>query len=246
MSAPAEFTLTMLATTDPPEPRAIAALADRKTDWPAATSTKARIVPARVAVAVSICAGCVNAKSFYLTGIGSVQFGSSPRMRGTRGPEANFTRAGRSTPAPARCAAASGSDLRQHGALVHGPGALRQVTADAADETIGLYDAAGARGATVVVPPTSTAHVSRHGPRSRARDRTILAVKERGRRGWKQTSGDHGPARVEHAFFRHKSIIGNSLRACSPAGRGTAVVLACNILNQMTGLGRPMSYRIGR
>ena len=30
------------------------------------------------------------------------------------------------------------------------------------------------------------------------------------------------------------------------AGRGTEVVLACNILNQMTGLGRPMSYRIGR
>ena len=120
------------------------------------------------------------------------------------------------------------------------------MTADAADETIGLYDAAGARGATVVVPPTSTAHVSRHGPRSRARDRTILAVKERGRRRWKQTSGDHGPARVEHAVFRYTSIIGDSLRACSPAGRGTAVVLACNILNQLTGLGRPMSYRIGR
>ena len=38
----------------------------------------------------------------------------------------------------------------------------------------------------------------------------------------------------------------DGLRACSPAGRGTEVVLACNILNQMTGLGRPMSYRIGR
>ena len=74
----------------------------------------------------------------------------------------------------------------------------------------------------------------------------ILAVKERGRRRWKQTSGYHGQARVENAFFRYTSIIGDSLRACSPAGRGTEVVLACNILNQMTGLGRPMSYRIGR
>ena len=79
-----------------------------------------------------------------------------------------------------------------------------------------------------------------------ARDHTILAVKERGRRRWKQTSGYHGQARMENAFFRYKSIIGDSLRACSPAGRGTEVVLACNILNQMTGLGRPMSYRIGR
>ena len=125
-------------------------------------------------------------------------------------------------------------------------GALGQVTADAAYDTIGFYEAAGARGATVVVSPTRTANVSRHGPRSSARDRTILAVKERGRRRWKKTSGYHGQARVENAFFRYKSIIGDSLRACSPAGRGTEVDLACNILNQMTVLGRPMSYRIGR
>ena len=125
-------------------------------------------------------------------------------------------------------------------------GALGRVTADAACDTVGFYEAAGARGATVVVPPTSTAHVSRHGPRSSARGHTILAVKEIGRRRWKQTSGYHGQARVENAFFRYKSIIGDGLRACSPAGRGTEVVLACNILNQMTGLGRPMSYRIGR
>ena len=109
-----------------------------------------------------------------------------------------------------------------------------------------VYEAAGARGATVVVPPRSTANVSRHGPRSSARDHTILAVKEIGRRRWKQTSGYHGQARVENAFFRYKSIIGDGLRACSPAGRGTAVVLACSILNQMTGLGRPISYRIDR
>ena len=65
------------------------------------------------------------------------------------------------------------------------------------------------------VRPTSTAHVSRHGPRSSARDRTILAVKEIGRRRWKKTSGYHGQARVENAFFRYTSIIGDSLRACS-------------------------------
>ena len=103
-------------------------------------------------------------------------------------------------------------------------GAFRRVTADAAYDTIDFYEAAGARGATVVVPPTSTANVSRHGPRSRARDHTILAVKEIGRRRWKKMSGYHGQARVENAFFRYKSIIGDGLRACSPAGRGTEVV----------------------
>ena len=53
-------------------------------------------------------------------------------------------------------------------------------------------------------------------------------------------------ARVENTFFRYKSIIGDGLRARSPAGQGSEVVLGCEILNRMTALGRPASYRIGR
>ena len=59
-------------------------------------------------------------------------------------------------------------------------------------------------------------------------------------------SGPHRQGRVENAFFRYKSIIGDSLRARSPAGQGSKVVLGCEILNRMTALGRPVSYRIGR
>jgi hypothetical protein len=51
---------------------------------------------------------------------------------------------------------------------------------------------------------------------------------------------------VENAFFRYKSIIGDGLRAHSPAGQKIEAVLACNILNQMTQRGRPASYTIGR
>ena len=46
---------------------------------------------------------------------------------------------------------------------------------------------------------------------------------------------------VETTFFRYTSIIGDSLHARSPAGQRTEAVLACNILNQMTDLGRPDS-----
>ena len=125
-------------------------------------------------------------------------------------------------------------------------GDLGSVTADAAYDTVGFYEAAGARGAAVVVPPTSTANVSRHGLRSSVRDRTIVAVKEMGRRRWKNASGYHRQARVENAFFRYKSIIGDGQRARSPGGQGTEAVLACNILNRMTELGKPVSYGIGR
>ena len=104
----------------------------------------------------------------------------------------------------------------------------------------------GARDAQVVVPPATTATVSRRGPRSSARDRTIKKVKEIGRRRWKKASAYHQQARVEKAFFRYKSILGGALRARSPAGQVAEALVACNVLNQMTDLGRPDSCAIGR
>ena len=77
----------------------------------------------------------------------------------------------------------------------------------------------------------------------------------RGHRGWKKLHlavdrvgviVAHALTRVENAFFRYKSIIGDRLRARSRGGRVAESVVACNVLNQMTELGRPESYSIGR
>ena len=125
-------------------------------------------------------------------------------------------------------------------------GDMASVTADAAYDSVAFYDAAGARGAQVVVLPTKTARVSRRRPRSSARDRTIRRVKDIGRRQWKKASGYHRQALVENAFFRYKSIIGTGLRARTPGGQRAEALLACNILNRMTDLGGPESYDIGR
>ena len=125
-------------------------------------------------------------------------------------------------------------------------GDLTSVTADAAYDTVAFYDTASARGAIVVVPPPKTASVSRRRPRSGARDRTIRKVKQIGRRRWKKVAGYHRQARAENAFFRYKSIIGEALRARGPGGQAAETLLACNVLNQMTELGRPQSYSIGR
>ena len=85
-------------------------------------------------------------------------------------------------------------------------GPLVRITADAASDTVAVYETAGARGATVVVPPARTANVSAHGPRSSARDRTITLVKQLGRRrgrrrqgtivraGWRIRSSDTSPS----------------------------------------------------
>ena len=123
---------------------------------------------------------------------------------------------------------------------------IARVTAAAAYDTIAFYATATARGATVVVPPSKTARVSRRRPRSSARDRTIKKMKKIGRRRWKKEAGYHRQAQVENAFFRYKLIIGDGLRARSPGGRVTEAVIACNLLNQMTEIGRPESYRVGR
>ena len=123
---------------------------------------------------------------------------------------------------------------------------IARVTADAAYETVAFYEAAEMRDATVVVPPSKTARVSRRRPRSRARDRTITDVRTLGRRRWKQEAGYQLQARVENAFFRYKSILGDRLRARSRGGRVAESVVACNVLNQMTELGRPESYSSGR
>ena len=104
--------------------------------------------------------------------------------------------------------------------LTAGESPLVRVTADAASDTVTVYETATARGATVIIPPAKTANISGHGPRSPARDRTVTVVKQLGRRQWKKASGYHHQGRVENAFFRYTSIIGDSLRARSPPGGG--------------------------
>ena len=119
---------------------------------------------------------------------------------------------------------------------------IASFTADSAYDTIAIYDAAEARNAKVIVPPRRTATRSR---RPSSRDRTVGRVKKVGRRQWRKESGYHQQARVENTFFRYKSIIGDRLRARHPKSQEAEALIACNILNRMTELGRPESFAIG-
>ena len=123
---------------------------------------------------------------------------------------------------------------------------ITRMTGDAAYDTVAFYETASARGATVVVPPAKTARVS---PAGRGHAFVIArfnTVKRIGRCRWKKTSRYQQQARVENAFFRYQSIIGDGLRAKTPGGRTAETLLACNILKTMTAMGRPNSYAMGR
>ena len=122
----------------------------------------------------------------------------------------------------------------------------RTVTADAAYDTLAFYETANTRGTTVVVPPAKTAKLSRRNPRASARDGTIRRISKIGCRRWKKEVGYHRQARVENAFFRYKSILGDRLRSRTRAAQAVESVLACNVLNRMTELGRPESFAIDR
>jgi IS5 family transposase len=125
-------------------------------------------------------------------------------------------------------------------------GDVESLTADAAYDTLAIYDASAARGADVTIPPSASATRSRQRRSwSSARDRTIMRVKEVGRRQWKKESGYHQQARVENTFFRHKTTIGPELRARHPQAQESEAIIACNVLNRMMGLGRPESSAIG-
>ena len=124
-------------------------------------------------------------------------------------------------------------------------GNIESVTADTAYDTSAIYDAVGARRAKVIIPPTRMATgVRRRRLGSNARDRTIKRVRRIGRRRWKKESGYHRQGTVENAFFGYKSIIGDRLRARHEKGQEVEALIACNILNRMTELGRPESYAI--
>jgi hypothetical protein len=122
---------------------------------------------------------------------------------------------------------------------------IASFTADAAYDTLAIYDVSAARGVEVVVPPSKSATRSRQQrSRSAARDRTIIRIKEIGRRQWKKESGYHGQARVENTFFRCKSVVGGRPRARHSESQNAEAIIACNILNRMIALGRPESFAI--
>ena len=77
-----------------------------------------------------------------------------------------------------------------------------------------------------------------------ARDQILRAIRKKGRKQWKHQSGYHRRSLAETQMFRYKQIIGDKLRARGLANQQVESRLGCAILNQMTHLGRPESYKV--
>jgi hypothetical protein len=69
-------------------------------------------------------------------------------------------------------------------------------------------------------------------------------MRKLGRREWYTSSGYSRRSLVENAVFRYKSILGQRMRSRSLPSQRVEVSLASKILNTMTSLGMPNSYRV--
>ena len=133
------------------------------------------------------------------------------------------------------------------------------VSADGAYDTEPVYNAihshnSGDRKSRILIPPRRNAELSpKDKPAMKDRNRHIRAIDRYGRQHWYKHSGinhpkgdhkNHGRSVVENTVYRYKVIIGREMRARSLAGQRLEARIGCKILNTMTRLGMPDSYRV--
>jgi hypothetical protein len=101
--------------------------------------------------------------------------------------------------------------------------------------------------AEVLIPPRKNARIWQHGNTKAERlkrDENLRAIRQVGRRTWKQTSGYHVRSLAETTMFRLKTVFGDCLSARLMETQITQALIRCAALNRMTHLGMPESYKV--
>ena len=99
----------------------------------------------------------------------------------------------------------------------------------------------------VSIPPRRGARIWQHGNRREqplARDENLRAIRQVGRKRWKQQSSYHRRSLAETAMSRYKRIVGEKLQARDFSRQSTEAFVGVLILNRMTALGMPQSYPV--
>jgi hypothetical protein len=158
-----------------------------------------------------------------LSFVGEGEWAAAKHGRGTRGWKKLHLRVDRAGVIVAQALTEATVDDAAVGIELIGAaaGGLASVAADAAYDPVAFYEAAGARHAHVLVPPTRTAKVSRRGPRSDARDRVISDVETLGRRQWKKASGYQQQAVWKMPSFDTSPSSARAFERAARAGAGS-------------------------
>jgi hypothetical protein len=126
---------------------------------------------------------------------------------------------------------------------------LERITADGAYDKRAVYASmqAHASATKIVIPPRRNARIWQHGnthapPHSR--DEVLRFMRVHGRSKWKEVSGYHQRSLAETAVFRFKTIFGDHLSTRLLATQATQFGARCRVLNIMTHLGMPDSFKV--
>lgn len=123
---------------------------------------------------------------------------------------------------------------------------LGKVCADGAYDNEKSYAAVDNRDGIPVIPPRSGAacKLKKPSPAMALRNHTVRACWKMGKKSWKVGSGYHQRSLAETAMMRFKTILGAHLSSRKMLNQITEARLKSQILNRMTQLGMPISYKI--
>ena len=113
---------------------------------------------------------------------------------------------------------------------------------DGAYDTWDVYEALEKHQIDVIVPPRKNAKIKQHGNSAKeplTRDVALRAIRELGRKKWKEKIGYHIRSLAETAMFRFKNAFGDKLKNRLLTAQQTEAALRTKILNHFTNLGLP-------
>jgi Transposase DDE domain len=124
---------------------------------------------------------------------------------------------------------------------------IGQVSADGAYDQRGCYDAIRQVQAQATIPPRHGAKIWQHAnchQERQLRDENLRRIRRVGRKKWKVESDYHQRSLVETSVFRYKTICGDRLQTRKLENQFTEMFIKCALLNRMTHLGMPDSYKL--
>ena len=116
-------------------------------------------------------------------------------------------------------------------------------SADGAYDETAVYDAVTTHSPAVdvVVPPSSNAVLNDKA--AAMRNRNIQEIEDHGRMGW-QKKRQYGRRNLsELGVQRYQRIFGDSMHARLLVNQKQEAMIGCGVINKMTSLGMPASYR---
>jgi len=126
-------------------------------------------------------------------------------------------------------------------------GEISEVSADGIYDHKKVYDAINKHKARANIPPRVNAKIWKHGNSKEerlVRDENLRFIRKHGRKKWKEESNYHRRSLAETAVFRFKTTFSDKLQSRKIDNQFNEMFLKCSMLNRMTHLGMPDSYKV--